>query len=203
MAVNLTDKIHVVRDNIPTKNLGSALANSGRDAISIQEIIDLVPAAPQIEAGFFTPELSLMGQGSFSQITYGVRWGYYTVINGFVTVSYTIGISSFTIGKAPGAVIIPYMTLPFNYPSALNPNYPYVHSVGYNRNIGTETSVAPNQIINNLNGGESVGINGASWSIRQKAGTPPITVPVNDSNMYAYSNNAFLISGTVTYPRQG
>lgn len=200
MAVNLTDKIHVVRDDIPTKNLGSALANSGRDAVSVQEIIDLVPAAPQIETGYFTPEMSLMGMGSFSSITYGTRWGYYTVINDFVTVSYTMELTSWVINKAPGAFMIPYIALPFNYPSALNPNPPYVHSVGYNRNIGTDNT-APAGVTNNLNGGESVGINGASWSIRQKAGSPPTTIPVSDSNMSSYGG--LLVSGTVTYPRQG
>jgi len=199
MAVNLTDKVHVVSDNIPTKNLGSALANSGRDAVTIQEIVDLVPAGPQVEAGYFTPEMSLFGQGSFSQITYGTRWGYYTVINGFVTVSYSMEITAFNIGKAPGAVLIPYITLPFNYPSATNPNYPYVHSVGYNRNMGWDAS---NAIVNNLNGGETIGTNGASWSIRQQSGTPAITVPVNDSNFSSYQGD-FLVSGTVTYPRQG
>ena len=198
MAVNLTDKVHVVRDNIPTKNLGSALANSGRDAVSVQEIIDLVPAGPNVESGYFTPEMSLSGQGSFSQITYGTRWGYYTVINDFVTVSYTMEISNFTIGKAPGAVLIPYITLPFNYPSATSPNYPYVHSVGYNRNMGWVPGSAD---INNLNGGETIGTNGASWSIRQSSGTPAITVPVNDSNISSFSN-LFLVSGTVTYPRE-
>lgn len=196
MAVNLTDKVHVVSDNIPTKNLGSALANSGRDAVTIQEIVDLVPAGPQVESGYFTPEMSLSGQGSFTQITYGNRWGYYTVVNGFVTVSYSMEISSFNISKAPGAVLIPYITLPFNYASATNTAY--VHSVGYNRNIGWDASQA---IVNNLNGGETIGTNGASWSIRQSSGTPAVTVPVNDSNISSYQNQ-FLVSGTVTYPRE-
>ena len=199
MAVNLTDKVHVVSDNIPTKNLGSALANSGRDAVTVQEIVDLVPAGPQVESGYFTPEMRLSGQGSFAQITYGTRWGYYTVINGFVTVSYSMEIDVWQIGKAPGAVLIPYIPLPFNYPSATNPNYPYVHSVGYNRQIGLVSGAT---VINNLNGGETVGTNGASWSIRQQSGTPPITVPVNDSNISNFGGE-FLVSGTVTYPREG
>jgi len=199
MAVNLTDKIHVVRDSIPTKNLGSALANSGRDAVSVQDIINLVPAGPQVESGNFTPSMSLSGSGSFSQITYGTRWGYYTVINNIVTVSYTMEIETFSISKAPGAVLIPYITLPFSFPSATNPNYPYVHSVGYNRNIGSQSGAA---VINNLNGGEAIGSNGVSWSIRQNSGTPPVTVPVNDLNISSYAN-LFLVSGTVTYIRQG
>ena len=199
MAVNLTDKIHVVRDSIPTKNLGSALANSGRDAVSVQDIINLVPAGPQVESGNFTPAMSLSGSGAFSQITYGTRWGYYTVINNIVTVSYTMEIETFSISKAPGAVLIPYITLPFSFPSATNPNYPYVHSVGYNRNIGSQSGAA---VINNLNGGEAIGSNGVSWSIRQNSGTPPVTVPVNDLNISSYAN-LFLVSGTVTYIRQG
>lgn len=199
MAVNLTDKIHVVRDSIPTKNLGSVLSNSGRDAVSVQDIINLVPAPAGPETGSFTPELSLSGQGSFTSIAYGARWGFYTVINNTVTVSYTMKINTFSIGKAPGAVLIPYITLPFSFPSATNPNYPYVHSIGYNRNIGSESGAA---VINNLNGGEAIGANGVSWSIRQNSGTPPQTVPVNDSNLSGYQN-LLLISGTVTYIRQG
>ena len=194
MALSLTDKVHVVHDRIPTKNLGSALANSGRDAVSVQDIINLVPAAPAgPESGYFTPELSLSGQGSFSSITYGTRWGYYTVIDNIVTVSYSMEIGNFSISKAPGATLIPYITLPFSFPSASNPNYPYVHSIGYNRNI-TQT--------NNLNGGETVGSNGTAWSYRQTSGTPPITVPITDSDISSYAS-LFLVSGTVTYVRQG
>jgi hypothetical protein len=192
MAINLTDKIHVVSDNIPTKNLGSALANSGRDAVSVQEIIDLVPAPAGPESGFFTPELSLSGMGSFSSITYGTRWGYYTVINNIVTVSYSIKISTWSISKAPGATLIPYITLPFSFPSVLSPNYPYVHSIGYNRNISKT---------NNLNGGETVGSNGTAWSYRQTSGAPPTTLPITDTDISSYAA-LFLVSGTVTYVRQ-
>jgi len=192
MAVNLTDKIHVVRDDIPTKNLGSALSNSGRDAVSVQEIIDLVPSGASIESGFFTPELSLSGQGSFSSINYSTRWGYYSVINNIVTVSYSIKITDWVISKAPGATLIPYIELPFIFPTALNPNYPYVHSIGYNRNISQT---------NNLNGGETVGNNGTAWSYRQSAGSPPQQVPITDSDLSTYGA-LFLVSGTVTYVRQ-
>ena len=42
MAIKLTDKIHIVSTNIDTKNRGSAQANAGRDAYTLQEVSTLI-----------------------------------------------------------------------------------------------------------------------------------------------------------------
>ena len=42
MAIKLTDKIHIVSTDIDTKNRGSAQANAGRDAYTLQEVSTLI-----------------------------------------------------------------------------------------------------------------------------------------------------------------
>lgn len=106
MAVKSTDKIHVVRDRIPTKNLGSKLANSGRDAVTVSEVRGY-------ESGLVLPQLGLLGTGGFSSITYDEQYGSYTVIDGRVTFDYKIVVSDYTIAKQGGAELILFVTLPF------------------------------------------------------------------------------------------
>ena len=108
MALSLTDKIHVVRDEIPTANLGSALANSGRDSVSVQDILNL-----GVETGTFTPNIQFIGTGGFGSVTYEHQHGWWSKVNNQITVKYFVEISAFTISKQTGVDIIPYINMPF------------------------------------------------------------------------------------------
>ena len=75
MAIQLTDKIHTVSTDIDTKNRGSAQANAGRDAYTLQEVKDVIG-----------------GGGGVTQITAGTN----------VTISPTDGLGNVTVNSTGG-----------------------------------------------------------------------------------------------------
>lgn len=75
MAIKLTDKIHTVSTDIDTKNRGSAQANAGRDAYTLQEVKDVIGAG-----------------GGVTQITAGTN----------VTISPTDGLGNVTVNSTGG-----------------------------------------------------------------------------------------------------
>ena len=189
MAVKSTDKVHVVRDRIPTKNLGSAVANSGRDAVTVAEILGTV-----IETGLQSPELGLLGPGSFTSIDYEEQYGSYTVINGRVTFDYKVVVSDYIIGKQPGEQLVPYVTLPF----AVQPGgfdnivQPLVHKIGqWQGNAQVEFS-----------GGPGVVPAGACWTYQDQT-NPKSSKQLKDTQLISPipgSNVETLIfTGTVSY----
>ena len=107
MALSLTDKIHVVRDEIPTANLGSALANSGRDSVSVQDIIDLAGAS---ETGTWEPKIAAYYPGELIPV-YVNRKGTYNLTGDVVTLTYDIEISSASTLNGSGLIVV--MDFPF------------------------------------------------------------------------------------------
>tara|TARA_R110000764_G_scaffold28398_3_gene66784 strand:+ start:5021 stop:5602 length:582 start_codon:yes stop_codon:yes gene_type:complete len=189
MAVKLTDKVHVVRDRIPTKNLGSALANSGRDAVTVAELLGAT-----IETGLQAPELGLLGTGSFSSITYDEQYGSYTVINGRVTFDYKVVVSAYTIAKQTGQVLIPYVTLPFAVaPGGFdNVVQPLVHKIGqWQGNAQVEFS-----------GGPGVVPAGACWTYQDQT-NPKSSQQLKDTQLISpipgTNVETLIFTGTVSY----
>lgn len=120
MAVSLTDKIHVVRDSIPTENLGSALANSGRDAVSVQDIIDLAGAS---ETGTWQPTIAAAFFGEFNPV-YVNRKGTYNLTGDVVTLTYDIEISSASTLSGNGTIIV------IDFPFVIDTTKAFSHVTG-------------------------------------------------------------------------
>ena len=185
MALSLTDKIHVVRDEIPTANLGSTLLNSGRDAVSVQDILNL-----GVETGTFTPTIQFLGNVNFSSVTYENQHGWWSKVNNQITVKYFVEISAFTISKQTGTTIIPYINMPFIRDTSI----PMVHTVG--RREGT--------LVTAFMGGEGVAAynnspTGITWEYLPTTGSPPLNTTFTDTKMYTYSTKPFIVSGIVSY----
>jgi len=196
MAVNLTDKIHVVRDDIPTKNLGSSLSNSGRDAVSVQEIVDLVPSGPTIEQGTWVPTLDLFGTGGITAITYQQQDGWYTKIGDQVTVGYKIWVQSWTIGGV--GTLIPYFTLPFipyesGSPVGSNLKTVLAHTVGSQNGF----------LKQDVRGGGQLSVNDtySTWGYMPASGTPAQLQKITSADVIAYTAG-FWIEGIVNYKVQ-
>ncbi len=187
MAVNLTDKVHIVRADIPTKNLGSSLLNSGRDSVAVSEII-----GSAIETGLHAPEVAFLGTGGFSQVTYNEQYGSYVVVNGIVTFNYKIVISSFSIAKQTGTVLIPYVTLPFTIaPGFDNFVQPLVHTVGQWQGNAKEE----------FTGGPGVVAAGACWTF-QEAANPKYSKKLTDTMLITIPSgdvDSLIFTGTVSY----
>lgn len=186
MAVKSTDKIHVVRDRIPTKNLGSNLANSARDAVTVSEVRGY-------ESGVMSPELGLLGSGAFSSITYDEQYGSYIVIDGRVIFDYKLVVSDYSIGKQPGIELIPYVTLPFAIAGAFdNIIQPLVHKIGQWQ--GTAQA--------EFTGGPGVVPAGACWTYQDQT-NPKSSEKLKDTQLITPTpgtNVEYLIfTGTVSY----
>lgn len=196
MAVNLTDKIHVVRDDIPTKNLGSSLSNSGRDSVSVQEIVDLVPSGPTIEQGTFTPTLGLIGTGGITAISYNQQDGWYTKIGDQVTVGYKIWVQSWT--TAGSGVLVPYFTLPF-VPYESGSSVP-----GGIKTVLAHTVGAQNGFVKqDVRGGVQSSVNNtfATWAFMPPSGTPAQLEAIDTGDIVAYIGG-FFIEGIINYKVQ-
>ncbi len=195
MAVNLTDKVHVVSDNIPTKNLGSSLSNSGRDSVTIQEIVDLVPAGPTIEQGMFVPTLDLLGTGGISSITYNQRDGWYTKIGDQVTVGYKIWVQTWNTGGV--GTLIPYFTLPF-VPLQTGSPGPGGLKTALSHTVGAQNGFNKQDV----RGGQNTA-NGSfvTWGYMPASGTPAQLQEINLGNIIAYTDG-FFIEGIVNYKVQ-
>jgi len=196
MAVNLTDKIHVVRDDIPTKNLGSALANSGRDSVSVQEIVDLVPSGPTIEQGTFTPTLGINGTGAIATITYNQQDGWYTKIGDQVTVGYKIWVQTWNV--VGGGVLVPYFTLPF-VPYQSGPPITGGLRTVLSHTVGTQNGFTRQDV---RGGGQLIGNSAfTTWGYMPATGSPPSLQTITTANITAYTNG-FQIEGIVNYKVQ-
>ncbi len=181
MAVSLTDKVHVVRDSIPTSNLGSALANSGRDAVSIQEILEL---SSTFEVGTWTPGLSSYTGGSISDRVYVRQLGTYSVSGDLVTLAYDVEISSATITGA-GHVILT------GFPFAVNPSLTFSHVSGK----------VKGSLIGGVCGNTQFSNQGTTWSVFE-SGISFRTMKTNDLTITQGTPNSNLhFTGIVTFTK--
>ena len=178
MAVSLTDKVHVVRDSIPTSNLGSALANSGRDAVSIQEILEL---SSTFEVGTWTPSFGSYTGGSISDRVYVRQLGTYSVSGNLVTLSYDVEISSATISGAGDVVLT-------GFPFVVNPSLTVSHVSGK----------VKGSLIGGVCGNTQFSNQGTTWSVFV-SGISFRTMKTNDLTITAGTPNSNLhFTGIVT-----
>jgi len=181
MAVSLTDKVHVVRDSIPTSNLGSALANSGRDAVSIQEILEL---SSTFEVGTWTPTLSSYVGGSISNPVYVRQLGTYSVSGDLVTLSYDVEISSATITGAGDVVVM-------GFPFAVDPFLTFSHVSGKVKGSLVEGVCGNGNFFNQ----------GTTWSVFV-SGTSFRTMRTNDLTItQGIPNSNLHFTGIVTFTK--
>lgn len=139
MAVSLTDKIHVVRDSIPTENLGSALANSGRDAVSVQEILEL---SGSVETGTWTPIISAYIGGSLTPV-YLKREGTYSLSGDVVTITYDVKISNASTISGSGNIIV------FDFPFVIDTTKAFSSVTGKTKGTLKLGTTGGNQFNNN------------------------------------------------------
>lgn len=110
MAIKLTDKIHIVSTDIDTKNRGSAQANAGRNAYTLQELGSLIGGGSGTIGGSITDNQVAIGattgneiEGS-SALTYN---GSLLTVTGAVssgTLTATTNIDTPTLSITGGAV---------------------------------------------------------------------------------------------------
>lgn len=139
MAVSLTDKVHVVRDSIPTSNLGSALANSGRDAVSVQEILEL---SGSVETGTWTPIISAYIGGTLTPV-YIKREGTYSLSGDVVTLTYDIQISSSSTVSGTGSIVV------FDFPFVIDTTKAFSSVPGKTKGSFKEGTTGGSQFNNN------------------------------------------------------
>lgn len=181
MAVSLTDKIHVVRDEIPTANLGSALANSGRDAVSVQEILDL---SSTFEVGTWTPSFGSYSGGSIVNPVYVRQLGTYSVSGDLVTLAYDIEISSATIGGT-GDVLVT------GFPFLANPLLTFSHVSGKVKGSLVEGVCGNGNFFNQ----------GSTWSVFE-SGSSFRTMRTNNLTItQGIPNSNIHFTGIITYTK--
>ncbi len=118
MAIQLTDKIHTVSADIDTTNRGSAQANAGREAYTLQDVSDLIggggSAVDSIVAGEnitissatgnVTINADIGGGGQADQFAVFTASG--TIGNGLLSASTTGGLNLITVGSGSAPVLL-------------------------------------------------------------------------------------------------
>ena len=182
MAVSLTDKIHVVRDSIPTANLGSALANSGRDAVSVQEILEL---SSTFETGSWTPVIASYVGGSLTP-AYTRREGTYSISGDVVTMTYDIIISNSSSVSGSGPIVV------FNFPFVINTAKAFSSITGKTKGSLKEATT----------GGNQFNSNGTYFDFLEvPSGTSPIYQNLKTSNITVSLFNELHFTGIVTFTK--
>jgi hypothetical protein len=116
MAIQLTDKIHTVSADIDTTNRGSAQANAGREAYTLQDVSDLIGggggAVDSIVAGSnikissatgnVTINAAIGGNGTTNQLALFTASG--TIGNSLLAANTSGGINSIFVGSASAPV---------------------------------------------------------------------------------------------------
>ena len=97
MAIKLTDKIHIVSTDIDTKNRGSAQANAGRDAYTLQELGNLIGGGSGTIGGSITEGQIAFGGATANEIA-GAN-DFKIVSNDLVINFPTVSIRSFNIDR--------------------------------------------------------------------------------------------------------
>lgn len=118
MAIQLTDKIHTVSADIDTTNRGSAQANAGREAYTLQDVSDLIGggggAVDSIVAGEnitissatgnVTINADIGGSGNDGQFAVFTASG--TIGNGLLSASTSGGLNLITVGSGSAPVLL-------------------------------------------------------------------------------------------------
>jgi len=117
MAIQLTDKIHTVSADIDTTNRGSAQANAGRAAYTLQDVSDLIGggggAVDSIVAGSnitissatgnVTINAAIGGNGNEGQLALFTASG--TIGNSLLSASTSGGLNLITVGSGSAPVL--------------------------------------------------------------------------------------------------
>ncbi len=182
MAVSLTDKIHVVRDEIPTANLGSALANSGRDAVSVQEILEL---SGSVETGTWTPIISAYIGGNLTPV-YTKREGTYSISGDVVTITYGIKISNASTISGSGDIVV------FDFPFVIDTTKAFSSVTGKTKGTFKQGTTGGNQFNNN----------GTSFNyLEVPASSSPIYESLKSNNISASIFGELHFTGIVTFTK--
>ena len=121
MAIQLTDKIHTVSADIDTTNRGSAQANAGREAYTLQEVSDLigggggavdsivagsnVTISPSGGTGNVTINADIGGSGNDGQFAIFTN-NNGTLGNGLLSASTSGGLNLITVGSGSAPVLL-------------------------------------------------------------------------------------------------
>lgn len=121
MAIQLTDKIHTVSADIDTTNRGSAQANAGREAYTLQDVSDLigggggavdsivagsnVTISPSGGTGNVTINADIGGSGNDGQFAIFTN-NNGTLGNGLLSASTSGGLNLITVGSGSAPVLL-------------------------------------------------------------------------------------------------